>query len=639
MHDDVTRREDVRGMILAAGHGTRLWPLTYRLPKPLLPVLGKTLLDHAITRLDLAGCTRIAVNTHHLAAHVAHHLALRADCARFHLSHEKAILGTGGALDGARAFLEAADHILLHNGDVLCDVDLAALLATHERSGAVATLVLTDWPQVNSVRVGPDGAVRDIAGKLDAPPAADDRSLTYTGVAAFSSRVLALIPAGASDLVPALVTALRRDPQSVRAVVHQGQWADLGTVTRYLDAHAAVLGEPFVWIAPGVRVAKSARLRDCVVLAGAKVGARAAHARAVIGPGWVVTEAQNLALSPAIVRELGFGADTQATAITGHGSDRRFWRLDDDGRRAVVMRDQPGSDDLRRSIAIARFLHTERLGAAAVLGEDLAAGVLVSEDLGDVTLHRLVTAHPEEAPAAYGRALDLLARLQTHGTAVARNRCFDACDRSFDREYLRWETSYFRERFLVGHCGLAAADLADLDDEFAALAEAALAQPSVLAHRDFQSQNILLAEGQVRLVDVQGMRIGPVGHDLMALLRDCYVDLDPVLRSTLRDRHRERLDSLGFPVPDPGTWRAWCNTCGLQRVMQALGAFGFLGHVKKRAWYLDHVPLGLRHLRDLLGEAPVYTQLAPGAPPPLPRLTAVVSSLASAADPQPEPRP
>lgn len=626
-------------MVLAAGHGTRLWPLTYHLPKPLLPVLGETLLDRAVTLLDRAGCVRIAVNTHHLAAHVAHHLAARADCARFQLSHEKTILGTGGALDGARAFLAGAEHVLLHNGDVLCDVDLAAVLAAHRANGGLATLVLTDWPAVNSVRLGPDGVVRDVAGRLAAPSAPDDRLLTYTGVAAFSRALLGLIPVGASDLVEALVTAMRRDPAAVHAVVHTGQWADLGTVTRYLDAHAAALGDNFVWIDPQARVAPGANLRACVVLAGAAVAAGTVLARAVIGPDWVVSEAQNQALSPAIVRELGFGPDTAVVPITGHGSDRRFWRLDDAGRRAVVMRDTPGADDLRRSIAIARFLHVERLGAAAVLGDDLAAGVLVSEDLGDDTLLHIARTRPAEIPAAYGRALDLLARLQTHGSAIARNRCFEACDRSFDLEYLRWETDYFRDRFLVGHCGLDSAALADLTPEFAALAVAALAQPQVLAHRDFQSQNILLLDGQVRLVDVQGMRLGPIAHDLMALLRDCYVDLDPILRNQLRDRHRERLDGLNFAVPaDAGTWRAWCNTCGLQRVMQALGAFGYLGHAKGRWWYLDHIPLGLRHLRELLQDAQVYAGLCPGAPPALPRLTAVVAALAPAPVPNPESR-
>jgi NDP-sugar pyrophosphorylase family protein/aminoglycoside/choline kinase family phosphotransferase len=630
--------EPVRGMVLAAGHGTRLWPLTYYLPKPLLPVLGETLLDRAIGRLGQAGCARIAVNTHHLAAHVAHHLAAREDCARFQLSHEKAILGTGGALDGARAFLEGAEHILLHNGDVLCDVDLAALLAAHRASGAVATLVLTDWPAVNSVRLGPDGIVRDVADRLEVLPSVDDRLLTYTGVAAFSRAVLALVPAGASDLVSALVTALRRDPAAVRAVVHRGQWADLGTVSRYLDAHAEALGGGFVWAAPDATVAAGADLRACVVLPGAAVAADAAHTRAVIGPGWVVTEAQNQALSPAIVRELGFGPETSVTAITGHGSDRRFWRLDDAGHRAVVMRDQPGADDLARSIAVARFLHLERLGAAAVLGHDLAAGVLVSEDLGDDTLLHVVRTRPTEAPDAYAHALDLLARLQTHGSAVARDRCPEACDRSFDREYLRWETDYFRDRFLVGHCGLDPAALADLTPEFTDLAAAALAQPQVIVHRDFQSQNILLKDGQIRLVDVQGMRLGPVAHDLMALLRDCYVDLDPVVRNQLRDRHRERLDALNFAVPDIFTWRAWCTTCGLQRIMQALGAFGYLGHAKHRLWYLDHIPLGLRHLRDLLADAKGQANLCDGAPPPLPRLTAVVAQLAPAVVPNPETR-
>ena len=93
-------------VVLAAGFGTRLAPVTDHVPKPLLPVGGKTLLDHAVDAVTRAGAGPVAVNTHHLADLVAAHLAGRPDAGRFSLSHEPEIMGTGGALDGARAHLQ-----------------------------------------------------------------------------------------------------------------------------------------------------------------------------------------------------------------------------------------------------------------------------------------------------------------------------------------------------------------------------------------------------------------------------------------------------------------------------------------------------------------------------------------------------
>ena len=109
---------------------------------------------------------------------------------RFTLFAENEILGTGGALDGARDFLARRDHFLLHNGDVLCDADLAALVADHLRTGALATLLLVDWPAVNSVAVDPDRSgpqYRRASGKSTLPPVT--RSLTYAGIGVFSREV------------------------------------------------------------------------------------------------------------------------------------------------------------------------------------------------------------------------------------------------------------------------------------------------------------------------------------------------------------------------------------------------------------------------------------------------------------------
>ena len=101
--------------------------------------------------------------------------------------------------------------------------------------------------------------------------------------------------------------------------------------------------------------------------------------------------------------------------------------------------------------------------------------------------------------------------------------------RKFDYDYLRWETDYFRENFLKEHCALDIAVLKGLDMEFHTIAEECLSHPQLMIHRDFQSQNILFKNCEVRVVDFQGARIGNIAYDLMSLVNDPYVVLSKKL--------------------------------------------------------------------------------------------------------------
>jgi aminoglycoside/choline kinase family phosphotransferase len=178
--------------------------------------------------------------------------------------------------------------------------------------------------------------------------------------------------------------------------------------------------------------------------------------------------------------------------------------------------------------------------------------------------------------------------------------------------------------------GLSARSLDGLEAEFADLAEAVAAQPRVLLHRDFQSQNILLQGGAVRLVDYQGLRLGPLAYDLASLVWDPYVDIPAGLRQDLVTRF-----AAGCPRYTPAAVANMTLAAGLQRVMQALGAYGFLGRVKGKTGFLAHVPAAVHNLQDLLHELAVRRDAAALVsagflPPALPRLTRLVAGLGPA---------
>lgn len=654
-----------RAMVLAAGYGTRLRPLTDRLPKPLVPVLGRPLLAWVVEGLRGAGARRIAINSHHLPEQIARcveQLALSDHLCEYRLLHEPDILGTGGALVNARPFLDQGGPFLLHNGDVLTDLDLGGLIAAHRAGGALVTLALADDPATNSVLLAPDGAVLDLNGRQAVAPR-EGRLLTYTGVAVIEPALFRWLPgSGYASLVEALLSALAEQPGAVRGFAPAPlYWNDLGTVARLLGAHRDLLVEGrmsrpraagegaalylaegaaidpdarvegFLSLGRGVRVAGGTRLVDCVVLDGVTVPSGAAWRRAVLGLGWAVTQAENEIPHLAIVRGAGFGPDTRVEPLVEQGSDRSFWRLcpapGASIPAAVLMRTAADDPDLPRHLAVGRFLHAERLGGPRLLAADASRGAVLMEDLGDATLHRLATTTLEPLGELYRPVIDLLVELQVRGTASLA-RCPEAGDRLFDYDTLRWETDYFRQRFLVESRGVPADAAAALDDDCARLARAALAQPVVLMHRDFQSQNILFHDGQVRLVDFQGMRRGPLLYDVVSLLRDPYVDLPAAERTLFLDYYRDRLAARGGPALEAPVLRRMAAVAGLQRIMQALGAFVFLSRVKGKAWYAQWIPAGLRQLDDLLGEIADCG----GEPGPLPRLAAVVRNLPDGPD-------
>ena len=296
----------VAGMVLCAGLGTRLRPLTARLPKPAVPVAGVPLVRWSLGLLAGAGVRRVVVNTHHLPGAMA--AAARAAAAEvgctLAVSPEPIIAGTGGALREARGLLRetGADAVVVLNGDVLFDVDLAGALAAHAASGALATMVLMAMPpgaRYAAVELDEGGRVRRLAGRfgpLGEGPVAGLTAWHFPGVHVVSRELLALVPERPfeldvnRDLYPTLMAR-----GLVRGVVAAGYWNDLGAPDRYLAANLDVAAgrvplarfglEPPLAIDPTARVAPGARVIDAVVGAGCEVPDGARVERAVLWPG------------------------------------------------------------------------------------------------------------------------------------------------------------------------------------------------------------------------------------------------------------------------------------------------------------------------------------------------------------------
>ncbi len=301
-------------MLLAAGLGTRLRPLTARRPKCLMPVMNRPLLGLWLERLAAGGAERVVVNTHHLAHQVHDYLREHAPPGlEVVVSHEPQILGTGGGLVAARSSLGEAPFVLA-NADVVCSAEPASLLERLQAQGAVAVLGLVDDPRFNTVAVDGRGRVLGFRGETGLEGVAAWR--TYTGLAAIHPRLLDHLPAlGYSSLVEGFRRAIAAG-EPVLGLDLEGFWDDLGTPRRLWALHrdlargrqpelaglaprepvvrgeGAVLEpgaevEGFCVLGPGARVEAGARVREVVLLPGARVCSGAVVEEAVLGDGFI----------------------------------------------------------------------------------------------------------------------------------------------------------------------------------------------------------------------------------------------------------------------------------------------------------------------------------------------------------------
>ena len=232
----------MKAMILAAGLGTRLRPLTNTTPKPLLPVGGTPLIVWNLLLLKRHGFRDVVVNLHHLGPMIEQALGTGAQFGlRVRYSHEPVILGTGGGIKQAEAYF-GGEPVLVLNGDTLFELDLGALWAFHHARKAVATLVLRQDPdaaQWGLVEVGAEDRIVRITGRGRAEGGPTVPRM-FAGVHILDPRLLRTVPVGvASSIIDPYFEAIARG-ESVLGYDLAGYWSDVGTPERYAQAERDV---------------------------------------------------------------------------------------------------------------------------------------------------------------------------------------------------------------------------------------------------------------------------------------------------------------------------------------------------------------------------------------------------------------
>jgi aminoglycoside/choline kinase family phosphotransferase len=246
-------------------------------------------------------------------------------------------------------------------------------------------------------------------------------------------------------------------------------------------------------------------------------------------------------------------------------------------------------------------------GIVAFYRADPRGGLMVLEDLGDEMLEtRLLAGDP--AGPLYERAIDQLAMLRASAERVQREGA--ACvafTRAFERDLYLWELHHFREWLLEAWKGarLSPAEREVVEREFESIAQALDAEPKGFTHRDYQSRNLMvLPSGEQAVIDFQDALLGPRQYDLVALLRDSYVELEPALVDAMLRRYLDRLAALGGPRLDPGGFRAVFDLLTVQRKLKDAGRFVFIDRVKGNPGFLPSIPASLRYVRDAFARRP-----------------------------------
>ncbi len=608
---------NINAIILAAGFGSRLRPLTEYMPKPLIPVFGSSMLAVVAANLKRAGIDRIAVNTHYLAEQIGDAVAKLPEADSIELFHEPEILGTGGGVVNAKSLLAEGEFFMIHNSDVLTDMDLAAMIEYHKQSGAKVTFALVDGPE-NRVRVTPDGKVHDILDSLGRHPAGS-RLLTYACVMILSREIFDHLPEQPENcsIIRAVLDLMRDQPDAVRGwIPDKPYWRDLGTLPQYFDAHddvvkgvntmplfqnrqriyfedepeigdgAALLG--YVTGGRNCRIGAGSTLINCLLLDNTVVPPGSFHSRQIIGPDGFNLHRDYKTLENYHILKKFRKEPYSISSLIERGSTRSFYRIAQNGKSSILMISDGMDQDYDRFINIGRYFNKHNFPVPVIQDFEAEEFTTLVEDLGDETLYKSLLANgPDET--LYRRIIDALVHLQTEGTKIFRKRTAPIL-RTFDQSYLRWETIYFSDNFLGAFCCLSDDERAALNQEFDALAALVDSHPKVLIHRDFQSHNIMLSPGGVRFVDFQGARFGSAGYDIMSLLNDPYAELTPEMRTRLEDYFRAQ-------HPDMPELEAMMITAGLQRNMQALGAYGFLALTKGKRDYLAYIPAGFQMLK------------------------------------------
>lgn len=584
----------MKTFVLAAGKGERLRPITDHIPKPLLPICGRPIIEIIIEKLIQAGIESIGLNIHHGKKSMERWLRDYDKKEKITCFFEEKLLGTGGALKNAESFLRDSPFIV-HNSDIISDINLKELIEFHLSSKNMATLCVHDFEEFNNLSI--KGTFFEGIRKEG------DRA--YTGISIYQPDFLDLIPYGFSHLPDIWMDALKKGAKIGIYEAKNGNWIDIGRPLTFARAVFMALKEQgenifvheevdikdiefegFLCIEKGSTIANGAKMKNCVILNGT-VKEKEKWENSIIGPGFSISLKEH--------EIFGF-REGDPIPIGFPGSNRRFFRTKLEESSVIVMKTEVNDEEFERFITYTDFFRKYGFPVPEIHSFDSKEKWAMVQDLGDMSLYSWlkIRKDPREIEAMYKKVLDMVLQLHREITDHV-SECPLLKERIFDKTYFKWETQYFMEWFVFKERGISINATDGIYTELEKLSEICDSYPKGIIHRDLQSRNIMIKDSKPFFIDYQGARMGPPGYDIASLLWDPYFRLDEGLRIRLLEYYIQNMKSGDF---DDNLFRESLPFLRTQRHMQALGAYAFLSIQRGKTFFRKYMPQGLRLLRE-----------------------------------------
>jgi len=619
-----------KAILLAAGFGSRMVPLSHDLPKPMMPLWGIPVIEHIINTMKRFGVRDILINLHHHPQPILDWIRQRRVASpRIQFSFEPEIAGTGGALRKA-SHVFGTQPFWMVNTDIAFDLDPEPLIDDFQRHQPLATLWLDDTRGPRTVELDASGQITNFASAT--PGAAG--TCTFCGMQILSPAILDFLPdTPFSTVVDGYRQALAQGVAVRGCRLTDTFWADLGTPERYLAAHRDIAAahrsglpggalllpaeatrmrrcippgvhtEGFIAIGHRVTIPRGVTLANCVIWDDAELHPGSRLADSIAGRRVAVRATQQGGASvlanamppdPVLVAALrsmrAEPASTTVTALPARGSNRTFERLQTTRCSRILIRyDDQKRPENARYAGLARALAANGIRVPRVVLDMPGRKATLLEDAGTRSLQDALPGMSRGTRRKYYRRV-IEQLLMLHSLAPDT---LPPLEPPFSPELYRWEHELFAAHFL--HGTLHMNNTEPMCRVLEACSAALLKQPYVPIHRDFQSSNILLQRGVPVLIDFQGLRLGAAAYDLASLLCDPYVMLDNADRNAL-------LDDYCAASPQGDAVRMSFAPAAVQRLAQALGAFGRLAANPATARFARHIAPATAMLNTMLGQ-------------------------------------
>lgn len=594
----------MKGFILCAGLGKRLRPITEEIPKPLLPVLGKPLVESIIEKLKEAGILEIGINLHWKPELLKRFFKKFEREFDFHFFYEKNLLDTGGALKNAKKFLKSTSFIVI-NSDIIFDFPLKDLIDFHKKNKNFGTLLITDNSKSNNLKISKEGKLLSISKKFS------KNLKTFAGIAVYEPEILNFMEKEIFSIKETWLEAIKKGLNLNTFYIEPEKWKECGSIESYVknlifflkkngeknfisqEANIENLNlEGFNIIERGA-VLKNIKLKNSIVLP--EVHLKENKSFKILGKNFELKILRNYFKEIILSKDKFLREFTQKNyiflkPIYGSGSTRNFYSFQ---KKYIFLKSSKEDKEFERLIKLNKLFSKHKIPVPEILKYSSRDKLLIMKNCGNYSLYDFSKfLSKEDLKRIYEKILEKIAIL--HKIKLKNKEIFK--NHQFSREYFLWESNYFYENFLKNYLKIKK-NYNFFKDDFEKLAKISSSFEWRVIHRDLQSQNILVNKSQITFIDFQSSRLGPPSYDISSLLWDPYLIIPDGLRVDLLNFYRKEMGEFL-----PKDFEESLRFVRCQRHFQALGAYGFLGIVKGKKNFLKYIKPCLYYLKKELGE-------------------------------------